>query len=175
MQPDSRAAPREAAHRKQSRAGNPRIYPFRIGQAVVPSRRRGLCPVRPPGFCPAPAVPALCLYCVCLLPGKRSPPQILTVPDIPMSPGAADKAGEAASSARSHLHGTKRICGGDRFPGRRHTQYRQGAGQQARDKTREAGRGTGHGGGRGQLRSFPRVCKMFTFCCILFTGRQGKV
>ncbi|ODR48384.1 hypothetical protein BEI59_20720 [Eisenbergiella tayi] len=45
----------------------------------------------------------------------------------------------------------------------------------ARDKTREAGRGTGHGGGRGQLRSFPRVCKMFTFCCILFTGRQGKV
>ncbi|RJW43043.1 hypothetical protein DXB25_26635 [Lachnospiraceae bacterium OM02-31] len=79
--------------------------------------------------CPAP-----CLCCACLLPGKRSPPQILTVPDIPISPGAADKAGEAASSARSHLHGTKRICGGDRFPGRRHTQHGQGAGQQTRDK-----------------------------------------
>ena len=48
------------------------------------------------------------------------------------------------------MSGTVRICGGDRFPGRRHAQHRQGAGQQARDKTREAGQGTGHGGGRGQ-------------------------
>jgi len=67
-----------------------------------------------------------------------------------MSPGAADKAGEAASSARSHLHGTKRICGGDRFPGRRHAQHRQGAGQQAREgRHKKAGQGTGHGGRRG--------------------------
>ena len=49
-------------------------------------------------------------------------------------------------------------------------------GQQAREgRHKEVGQGTGHGGGRGQLRLFPRVCKMFTFCCILFTGRQGKV
>ena len=49
------------------------------------------------------------------------------------------------------MSGTVRICGGDRFPGRRHAQHRQDAEQKAREgRHKEVGQGTGHGGGRGQ-------------------------